>query len=147
MIEPEQHRQQDPKRQRQEDVADTDLPEPDEPTPFQRRLKRNPGWQILQMDTSHPSNMHEAREKHHRQWRPVILEEDSDLMIKEAAVPQLAADISNDKHQQRHHDGEVEWFLAAEELQNLDSFFEVDAGYIEAEDIAGKPGDISQPVT
>jgi hypothetical protein len=87
--------------------------------------------------------MHKAREKHHRQRCPVILEEDSDLMSKKTAISQLATDISNDEDQKCHHDGEVEGFFVTKEVEDLHSFFEVDAGYVEAEDVAGETGNVA----
>lgn len=91
--------------------------------------------------------MYEAREEDDRQGRAIVLQKDADRMPEKGALPQLAAHVRDHEHEQRDHYGQVEGRRIAEDLEDLDPLLEIDEGDVEAEDIAGEPCDVLQPVT
>lgn len=146
MVEPEQNGEQDGEGQRGEDVADAEVPEADEPRPAARGLERDARGKHFQLHVAHASNVHEAREEDERQGRAVVLEEHTDGLSKQAACAELAANICDGEDEQSSHDGQVEGRAVAQAIKHLDALLEVDEGNVEAEDVAGKPGDPAEGI-
>lgn len=146
VVEPEQDGQQDGKGQRGKDFTDAQVPETNQPGPPGGRLKGKSRRQPLQLDAGHASDVYEAREEDEGQRRAVILEKHAHRLLEQAARAQLAAHVRHHEDQQGRHDGQVEGGPVAEAVEHLDALLEVDEGDVEAEDVAGKPGDPAQPV-
>lgn len=90
--------------------------------------------------------MHKAREKDERERSTIVLEENTDPVTEEAAGAELATNVGDDEDEEGDHDGEIEVGSMTEALEDLYALLEVDAGDIEAENVAGEAGDPAQPV-
>lgn len=85
VVEPEQDGQQNGKRQREEDVADAEVPEADEPRTTARGLKRDACGEHFQFHVTHAAHVDEARKEDDGQRRAVVLEEHADRVSEETA--------------------------------------------------------------
>lgn len=67
-------------------------------------------------------------------------------MAEQRALAELAAGVGDHEDEQRDGDGQVEGRVVAEALEHLHALLQVDEGDVEAEDVAGEPRHIPQPV-
>lgn len=149
MIKVEEDRQENGERDREEDVADIDIPEMDEPASVGCREEGLAGGKGLNVDLSHMADVDEAREKHDRQRRAVILDELTDVSLEQAAVSENTAEIAAHEDEQSDHDAQIRRCLAGHTPlpgQDLDAFLQVDKGNVESEYIARKPSDIGEAI-
>lgn len=146
MVEPKENGEEHGKGQRDEDVADAELPEPDDPAAAGGGLKRDAGGQLLQLDLLQAAKVDEAGEEDYGERGAVVLEEDANAVAEEAAGAERAARVGDDEDEQGDDDGEVKVGPVAEALEHLDAFLEVDAGDVEAENVAGEARHPAQPV-
>jgi hypothetical protein len=147
VVEPEQDRQEDAKRKRQEDLGHAQVPRVHDPVSPARGHKRDARRKGLELDVLHASNVDEPGEEDEGQRRAVVLEEDADRVREEAARPEDAAEVGDHEDEEGGDDGEVEVLAAAEPLEDLDALLDVDEGDVEAEDVAGEAGDVVEEVT
>lgn len=85
------------------------------------------------------ANVDEASEEDDGQWRAIVLEELPNKSLEEVTVAQFSADPCSHQHEKCHHDAEIGRCLAdltPLSSQDLDPFLEIDAGNVEAKDIA-----------
>lgn len=140
VVEPEQNGQQHGKGQREKDVSGAEVPEADEPgARGERRLKGDARGQHGQGHVGHAANVHEAGEEYQGQGRPVVVEKGPNLPPEEAALANHATGVGGHEDEQRGHDGQIERRAATETIEHLDALLHIDAGHIEAKDVAGKP--------
>ena len=91
--------------------------------------------------------MHEPSKEHQRQGCTVVFEKDSHRVSEEAAAAaNFAADVGDDEDEESGDNGEVEAGGSAEAVEDLDALLKIDAGDIEAEDVAGEAGYPAEPV-
>ncbi len=90
--------------------------------------------------------MDEASEEDDRQGRAVVFEEDTHGMAEQTALAEFTANVGYGEYKQGHDDRQVKGFPVAESLEDLDAFLQVDEGDVEAKDVAGEAGHVTQPV-
>ena len=99
MIEPEENCEKDGEGDSQEDFSHRDFPEGNEPRTIDRRTECSAGRKFLEIDIFHVSNVHEPREEYDRQWRSIILDEFSNMSVKQLRLANNAAEISTCRHE------------------------------------------------
>lgn len=101
MIKIEQDSKQDSERNRNENIPYTYIPEVDKPASIDRRKEGLASRQRLQINISHPPNMHEPSKEHHRERGAVILDEYTDIVLEERARSYYPAEISYYEDEER----------------------------------------------
>lgn len=91
--------------------------------------------------------MREAREERDRQLRAVAFGEHAYGAVKEVSRANRAANERRTENQQRGRDREVEGLAIAQAGETLGALLHVNAGQVEAEDVAGQAGDEIAPVS
>ena len=85
MIHIKQNRQKNSERQRQEDIPHPQSPKIDQPPPPRGRMKRRTGRKTLQRGAHEfAAEMRKSREKHDGEDRPVVCDDHSDGVSKQA---------------------------------------------------------------
>jgi hypothetical protein len=147
VVKPKEDGEQDGKGDGSEYVPEANVPELDQPAgAVGGRRKGLTGRQVLEPNVAHLANVHEAGEENNGERGAVILQEDADGVGEEVAPAQLAADVSDEEDEQGDDDGQVKGLLVAEPGQDLDALLKVYKGDVEAKHVAGKAGDVAQPV-
>jgi hypothetical protein len=65
---------------------------------------------------------------------------------EQTALAEFTANVGDSKDEQGHDDGQVKRFSVAESLEDLDTLLQVDKGDVEAKNVAGEAGHVTQPV-
>lgn len=146
MVKIKQDREQDREGDGNKHVPERDLPEINKPAPVSGRGERRIRRQLLELDGLHAAEVHEAREEDNRQRGTVVLQKHPHGVAEQGALAELAAGVGDHEDEQGDHDGQVEGGVVAEALEHLDALLQVDEGDVEAEDVAGEPRHVPQPV-
>lgn len=146
MIEPKEDSEQQGKGDSQEDVLDIDIPKMYQPPSVRGRKERRAGGKILQMDALHSSNVHKPSEEDDCQRGSVILDKGAHVVVKQRTAGQCVAKVRNRKDQHGDEDAQVERLGVAQQDEDLNALLEVDEGHVKPKDVAGKAGDVAQPV-
>lgn len=146
VIEPKQNGQEDGKGNGQEDIPDRNVPKVHKPTPIRRGHEGDTSRQHLQIDGLHPANVHKPRKEDEGERGAVVLEEDADVVVEQAAPADTGAEVGDHEDEQGGDDREVKGLGVAQPLEDLDALLEVDEGHVEAEDVAGEARDVAEPV-
>lgn len=149
MIKVEQDRQENGERDREEDVADIDIPEMDQPASVGCRAEGFARRKGLDVNLSHMADVDESREEHDRQRCAVILDELADVSLEQVAVSEHTADITAHEDEESNHDAQIRRRLTGHTPlsgQDLNALLQVDKGNVESEYIARKPSNVGETI-
>lgn len=146
VVKVKQNRKKYRKWNRNKHILNPDICKVNPPTPIQGRRESFADRQHRQLYISHLADMHKTREKDDGQRRPVVLEEDPDMMFEQRTASNDTTKVRHDEDQQRNDDRQVKRGFGALASQDLDSFLQEDEGNVEAKGIAGKARHVFQSV-
>ena len=145
MIEPEQDRQENGKRHRQEYITDTHIPKMDQPTTIRRGKECLTRRQSLNDHIPHMSNMNESGKENNRQRRAIILDEFPHMALEKVAFSNNATSVCEPQNQETDHDGDICTVGSSQfplSGQDLDTFLKIDECDVETKGVAAESGDV-----
>ena len=149
VIEPKQYSQQDRERDGEKNIADTNLPETNEPASILGWEEGCTGRKRLDWHARHAPDVDEPGKEDNGQGRAIVFDELSHLPLEQIAIANRTANISSHENEKRKHDGDEGGCISRQlplSCQDLDSFLEVDEGHVESEDVAAEASHICQAV-
>ncbi len=146
MIEVEENGKENRKRDCDKNISNTNIPEMYKPPSLSCWEERPTSRQRSQSNISHLPNMHEPREKDNCQGRSIVLDKNPDVVLKEWAFANDAAEVTDHQNQESDHNGEVECIAGSLASENLDPFLQIDKRHVKPKDIEGKSSDVFQSI-
>ena len=111
VVEVEEDCEQDGEGDRDEDIAQADVPEVDEPPSVCGWEEGFAGGQCGERDGGHLADVHEACEEDYGEGGAVVFDENSNVVLEERAGANEAAEVTHGEHEERDNDGKVERFV------------------------------------
>lgn len=146
MVKPKEDGQQQSEGDGEEDVLDVKVPKPDQPGAVHGGQEGDAGGQVLDVDLDHAADVDEAGEEDDGQRGAVVLDKGADVVVEEGALADGVGGVGDGEDEDGGEDAEVEGTGVAQQLEDLDALLQVDAGDVEAKNVAGEAGDVAQPV-
>ena len=142
MIKVEQNRKQDCKRNSDENVRNSNIPEMNKPSSISRREECFTRGQSIQGNFSHLADMDESSEENNCKWCTVVFDEYSNIVLKKWTGADDTTEVADNENEEGYHDGEIERFFRSLPREDLDTFLKVDECYVEPKYIAREASNV-----